>query len=210
MRKRLGLEEPANALIQTMQQLHQRGWCDGTGGNFSVVISRDPLKLLMAPSGVNKGALTSRGLIEVDGDGDVLIGEGRASAETMMHLKIVESAQAGAVLHTHSPTATCLSRHHRKNGGIIIEGLEMLKGLRGISTHDTSITLPIIDNSQSLEELTDSAHPWIKKAPHGLLVAGHGLYAWGKDLEEAHRHVEILEFLLEVSWKELVLQSLNR
>ena len=32
---------------------------------------------------------------------------------------------------------------------------------------------------------------------HGFLIRRHGLYTWGKDLAEAARHVEILEFLLE-------------
>ena len=32
---------------------------------------------------------------------------------------------------------------------------------------------------------------------HGFLIRRHGLYTWGKDLTEAARHVEILEFLLE-------------
>ena len=33
---------------------------------------------------------------------------------------------------------------------------------------------------------------------HALLLRGHGLYSWGCDLDEAQRHVEVLEFLLEV------------
>jgi methylthioribulose-1-phosphate dehydratase len=33
---------------------------------------------------------------------------------------------------------------------------------------------------------------------HAFLVRGHGLYTWGRDLDEARRHVEILEFLFEV------------
>src|SRR5437879_13479431 len=33
---------------------------------------------------------------------------------------------------------------------------------------------------------------------HGFLLRGHGLYTWGENLSEARRHVEILEFLLEV------------
>ncbi len=33
---------------------------------------------------------------------------------------------------------------------------------------------------------------------HGFLLAGHGLYTWGCDLEEARRHVEIYEFLFQV------------
>ena len=33
---------------------------------------------------------------------------------------------------------------------------------------------------------------------HGFLLRRHGLYTWGNDLPQAVRHVEILEFLLEV------------
>ena len=33
---------------------------------------------------------------------------------------------------------------------------------------------------------------------HGFLIRRHGLYTWGRDLAEAKRQVEILEFLFEV------------
>ncbi len=33
---------------------------------------------------------------------------------------------------------------------------------------------------------------------HGFLLARHGLYTWGRDLDEARRHIEIHEFLFEV------------
>jgi methylthioribulose-1-phosphate dehydratase len=33
---------------------------------------------------------------------------------------------------------------------------------------------------------------------HAFLLERHGLYTWGATLDEAERHVEILEFLLEV------------
>jgi len=32
---------------------------------------------------------------------------------------------------------------------------------------------------------------------HGFLLSAHGLYTWGEDVAQAHRHVEIFEFLLE-------------
>ena len=35
-------------------------------------------------------------------------------------------------------------------------------------------------------------------ASHGLLLRGHGLYTWGASLAEAQRHVETLEFVLEL------------
>ena len=51
----------------------------------------------------------------------------------------------------------------------------------------------------------EQASRFLKEAPSGLLVAGHGLYAWGEDLFQAQRHTEIIEFLLELSWRQHLL-----
>lgn len=203
----MSADHQASALISTMQALHRRGWCDGTGGNFSVVVDREPLQLLMAPSGVDKGAVTSGDLIVVNGEGKVMKGKGRASAETLMHLRIVEQCGAGAVLHTHSINATWLSRRFLDQGSLVLEGWEMLKGLQGINTHATSIELPIINNDQNLETLSETAGQRLEQAPHGLLVSGHGLYAWGADLQQARRHTEIHEFLLELAWRQTLVTN---
>ena len=188
------------ALLDTMQSLHGRGWCDGTGGNFSVVRQQLPLQLLMAPSGVDKGRVREDELIAVDEHGHVIEGKGRASAETAIHLGIIKSLKAGAVLHTHSLTATVLSRWHSTAGCIQLEGWEMLKGLRGITSHEATHTLPVVNNSQNMGELMETIQPHLQNQTWGLLVAGHGLYAWGDNLNEARRHVEILEFLLSAHW----------
>ena len=45
----------ARELIDTVRRINGRGWCDGTSGNYSVVVSRDPLRLLITPSGADKG-----------------------------------------------------------------------------------------------------------------------------------------------------------
>jgi len=195
----------ADQLVDVIEALHRRGWCDGTGGNFSLVLEREPLRLLMAPSGVDKGRVQADHLIQVNRDGAVISGSGKASAETLLHLRIVEDCQAGAVLHTHSLTATLLSNHHQKLGGIHLEGWEMLKGLAGVTTHDTSVQIPIIANHQNLQLLSPNAAEHLPNAARGLLVAGHGLYAWGESLETAQRHVEILEFLLNLQWRQQLL-----
>ena len=74
----------------------------------------------------------------------------------------------------------------------------MLKGLVGINTHASSITIPVISNSQSMNELGEVVAPFLETAPCGFLVAGHGLYVWGADLDASKQHLEILEFLLKV------------
>ncbi|QNI78633.1 methylthioribulose-1-phosphate dehydratase [Synechococcus sp. RS9909] len=199
----------ADQLVDVIQRLHRRGWCDGTGGNFSLVLEREPLRLLMAPSGVDKGRVQADQLIQVNRDGAVVDGSGVASAETLLHLRIIHDCQAGAVLHTHSLTATLLSRQHQSLGGIHLEGWEMLKGLAGVTTHATSVQIPIIANHQNLELLSQNAAEHLPNAAHGLLVAGHGLYAWGETLEAAQRHVEILEFLLNLHWRQQLLHLSN-
>jgi methylthioribulose-1-phosphate dehydratase len=137
----------------------------------------------------------------------------------------VESTGAGAVLHTHSQAATLLSRKltrspvptpepsSRQGKGqesrvdwIDVEGLEMLKGLEGITTHATDVHIPVLANDQDLKRLSAQARKVLPVAPWGLLIAGHGLYAWGQDLPKARRHLEILEFLLEQRWRELALE----
>ncbi len=195
------------ALSQTMAALYQRGWCDGTGGNFCCVLQRKPLLLLMAPSGVHKGEVSPEALIVVDQNAQVLKGSGKASAETLLHQEIVAATGAGAVLHTHSQAATLLSQRigRERPGELLLQGLEMLKGLQGVSTHDTAVAVPVLPNDQDLHRLSAAARPLLSEAPHGLLIAGHGLYAWGRDLNEAQRHLEILEFLLEQRWRHLLL-----
>jgi 2,3-diketo-5-methylthio-1-phosphopentane phosphatase/methylthioribulose-1-phosphate dehydratase len=201
-------QQSRNQLCRVMAAVYGRGWCDGTGGNFSSLLAREPLQLLMAPSGVHKGEVSPEQLIVVDGAGAVVRGTGRASAETLLHLAIVQQTGAGAVLHSHSQAATLLSQRigREQPCELLLEGLEMLKGLVGITTHTTGVALPVLPNDQNLARLSDAAEPLLPHAPHGLLIAGHGLYAWGCDLTEAHRHLEILEFLLEQRWRELLLE----
>ena len=199
----------AKALCGAMGEIHRRGWCDGTGGNFSCVLEADPIRLLMAPSGVHKGSVAPIDLIQVNREGHVVLGNGKASAETALHLEIVKTCGAGAVLHTHSQAGTLLSQWACRQGRLELSGLEMLKGLDGIKTHDCSVDVPVLANNQNLSELSAQARPLLRDAPHGLLIAGHGLYAWGRNLGSAMRHLEILEFLLEQRWRQLLLQSIQ-
>jgi methylthioribulose-1-phosphate dehydratase len=127
--------------------------------------------------------------------------KGRPSAEALLHLAIVRGREAGAVLHTHSVWSTVLSGAHASKGGVALEGYEMLKGLEGVRTHQHREWLPILENSQDMGELSQAVSKTLSEHPaiHGFLLREHGLYTWGASLQEAKRHVEILEFLIEVA-----------
>ncbi len=194
------------------QVFWSRGWSVGTSSNYSVLLCRNPYQLLITGSGFHKGVLTR--------DQFVLVGEdGRPadpslphpSAETLLHTTLTQRVGVGAVLHTHSIWGTILSDHQAHRGEVVLEGYEMLKGLAGISTHQTRARVKIFENTQDMaalaqqvdQALDDPASP----LEHAFLLRNHGLYTWGHDLQEALRHIEVLEFLLEVLGRKLSLQG---
>jgi methylthioribulose-1-phosphate dehydratase len=190
----------AESLAEIGRGFYARGWALGTSGNFSAVVSREPLRLAITSTGLDKGSLIPAQFLEIDQAANVMRGDGRPSAEALLHLAIVRGVDAGAVLHTHSVSSTVLSGTHARHGGIALEGYEMLKGLAGVATHKHREWLPILENSQDMVELADRVSSTIAQTPgiHGFLLQEHGLYTWGESLAEAKRHVEILEFLMEV------------
>jgi methylthioribulose-1-phosphate dehydratase len=195
----MSLAELAPQLAEIGRQFHGRGWVLGTSGNFSAVVNRDPLRLAITTSGVDKSTLTAGEIVEIDHRGKVVGGAGRPSAEVGLHLAIARARGAGAVLHTHSIWSTILSDAATEDG-LAIEGYEMLKGLGGVGTHEYREWLPILDNTQDWAAAVPQVEAMLAEQPaaHGFLIRRHGLYTWGRDLGEARRHVEILEFLFEV------------
>jgi methylthioribulose-1-phosphate dehydratase len=192
--------EAAACLAEIGRGFHARGWVLGTSGNFSAVISREPLRLAITSTGLDKGSLASAQFLEMDEAANVVRGDSRPSAEALLHVAIVRGVNAGAVLHTHSVWSTVLSGSHASQGGIALEGYEMLKGLEGVRTHKHREWLPILENSQDMIELGGRVSKTLRESPgiHGFLLREHGLYTWGAGLQDAKRHVEILEFLMEV------------
>jgi methylthioribulose-1-phosphate dehydratase len=190
----------AENLAEAGRAFYSRGWALGTSGNFSAVVSREPLRLAITCTGLDKGRLNAEQFLEIDGASEVVRGNGKPSAEALLHLALVRAVSAGAVLHTHSVWSTVLSGTYASQGGIALEGYEMLKGLEGVRTHKHREWLPILENSQDMRELAERVSATLRETPaiHGLLLREHGLYTWGASLQEAKRHVEILEFLMEV------------
>lgn len=189
-------------LIECGRDFHHRGWSLGTSSNYSAVVGRDPLTLVMTGSGFDKGRLAAGQFLLVNEDARA-IGETalKPSAEAMLHTALAKNG-VGAVLHTHSVAATVLSEHFLKDGVLRISGYEMLKGLSGITTHESEVAIEIYPNTQDIADLAsviesrlaDSTNP----LRHGFLMAGHGLYTWGENIAAARRQVEVLEFLFEV------------
>ncbi len=207
------LEPHRNSIDQLRlagQQFWTRGWSLGTSSNYSVVINREPIRLLITASGKDKGNLGPTDFVIVDESGKCdPPTQAKSSAETLLHCSAVVHQSAGAVLHTHSVWSTILSNRFAAQRGILIEGFEMLKGLEGITSHQSRLWLPIFENTQDIPALQQQVEAyWAENSTEpafAYLIRRHGMYTWGKDMGAAIRHIEVMEFLLECIGRTLLL-----
>jgi methylthioribulose-1-phosphate dehydratase len=174
------------------------GWMRGTSGNLSVVLDRDPLRLAVTTSGRDKGELTADDVVVVDAAGAAVPDQPqparRPSAEAGLHARIADLAAAGAVVHVHVLAAVLAGQ--RWPDGVALRDLEMLKGL-GRGAHEDEVTVPVVPNSQDMTVLGAAFEAGFDPGTPALIVARHGLYVWGDDLQQARHRAECLEWLLQ-------------
>jgi methylthioribulose-1-phosphate dehydratase len=168
------------------------GWMRGTSGNLSVVLGRDPLRLAVTASGLDKGELTATDHVVIDEHGEPVDG-GVPSAEAGLHARIAAVAGAGAVVHVHAMAP--VQAAERWPGGVPLRDLEMLKGF-GRAAHGDLVTIPVIPNGQDMRVLGAAFERGHRADTPALIVARHGVYVWGDDLRQARHRLECLEWLL--------------
>jgi methylthioribulose-1-phosphate dehydratase len=193
--------KPSLELALAGREIYRRGWILGTSGHFSTLISRNPLRICVTASDIDKSALDETNFLEIDDDAEILQGFGKPSAELLLHLGIYRHIpRARSILHTHSVWGMIVSDHYYADGAIEVEGYELLKGLSGVTTHEHKERVPVIDNSQDHLALSHVLENVLLDNPgiHGIFLRRHGLYTWGGSVADARRHVEIFEFLFEV------------
>lgn len=193
----LRLATCAREIAQTGTQLAALGWTPATSSNFSMRL--DDAHAAITISGRDKGALTAADVMVIDLDGRAIATTARPSAETALHTQIYRRfAEAGAVLHTHSRTQTVASRLFADAGRVMLAGYELLKVFSSHPSHDAALLVPVFPNTQEMPELVARIDVWLDsgKSLQAYLIDGHGIYTWGRDMAEAKRHLEALEFML--------------
>lgn len=195
-------ERYADQLSDVARWVARRGWAPATSTNYSVRLPDHaaPAFCAITASGIDKERLDPSDVVAIDRDGKP-VHESRLkpSAETLLHLMLYRTPHIGAVLHTHSVAGTVLSRQGESVGYLALSGWELLKGLDGIDRHDCEVRLPVFPNSQNMAGLAAHIEPRLPSAGPcpGFLLAGHGLYVWGRTLPEAKCHLEVFEHLLQ-------------
>ena len=190
-------------LVACIHFLHGKGYAPATSSNYSFRLPAAP-EVYISASGLDKGLFQEADLMQVDLKGAAVRDERRPSAETLLHTLIYQrQPEVGCVLHTHTVYNTVLSTIYGNKGALILEGFEVLKGLEGVKTHESRVSVPIFPNSQNIPELAEQIAAYWETHPDmlGFLLEGHGLYTWHRTIAGAKRQIEVFEFLFECYYK---------
>lgn len=189
-------------LVELARDFHARGWMAGTAGNLS---ARDDAEhFWITASGKAKGRLQNDDFLLVNiADAKVvetLASHNRPSAETAIHRALYRLfPDVGACLHIHSVDA-CLAADTAPKGAdaLALPPLEMLKGFN-IWQQQPQVALPLFDNHLEVDDIAADIGTRFAHTPPpltALMIRGHGVTVWAKDIDAAYHRVECLEFIL--------------
>ncbi|PCJ99352.1 MAG: methylthioribulose-1-phosphate dehydratase [Zetaproteobacteria bacterium] len=192
----LSYENAVNDIIRVGNRLDRMQLAPATSGNYSMRVGGDEMAITV--SGAHKGQLHSDQIMRAKLDGTPLEDK-KPSAETLLHSVLYQLyPDVNAVLHTHSVACSVLTRLMPQDKFLVLSGYEMLKAYSGVETHDTSVRLPIFENTQDMVELSARVTEILEASPKtpAYLIREHGIYGWGRDMAEAERVIEATEMLL--------------
>lgn len=183
----------AHEIIEAGRSLYQMGLVPATSGNFSARLADGTIAITV--SGRHKGKLTEADIMLVDSDGNPLDAR-QPSAETGLHTQIYRHfPEAGAILHPHSMNAVLLSQ--RYPDFVLLQDYELLKAFEGVTSHTARVVVPVFGNDQDIPRLAARVQTYLEnnEQVYAYIIANHGLYTWGRNMADALRHVEALEYL---------------
>ncbi len=197
------MEQLKKELADVIRAYHQKGWSPATSTNYSFRLAENPDVIIVSRSGIDKSGFSATDFMEVDMQGKALPAyEGiRPSAETLIHCKLYRLfPETMCIVHSHSVYSVLQSMKNQQS--IELSGYEVLKGFEGIKTHETTVHVPVFDNTQDMPAFAEILEQEKKRLTvPAFIMRQHGTYAWGRNLFEAKRHLETAEYLFEVDWK---------
>lgn len=187
-------------LAETIRHYNLKGWSPATATNYSFKDTGGTI--WVSRSGVDKSQFTASDFITVDANGAATgeFSHMKPSAETLIHCVIYALfPETKVILHSHSIYPILISAVLGPQ--ISFEGYEIQKGFDGQTTHENYIDIPIFENTQDMQKFKEVMTEEAKRIQqHAFIIRKHGTYAWGKNILEAKRHLETLDYLCQCEW----------
>jgi L-fuculose-phosphate aldolase len=174
-------------IIRLGGMLHGSGFVAGTDGNLSVRLDRK--RVLVTPTGMSKGMMRPSDLVIVDVEGRRLAGRRNVSSEIAMHLLIYKlRPDIRGVVHAHPPTATAFAASGLSLNQPLVCELVVGLGCVPLARYGTPGT----------PELSEALEPLIPQYD-AILMANHGVVAYGEDLQHAYMKMETVEHFARIA-----------
>ncbi len=172
------------------RELHARGWVANHDGNVSM---RDGSGFAATPTATSKRALTDRDTLALDAAGKV-VGQGKVFGEIGLHLAVYQRRpDVGAVIHAHPPSATAIAC---AGGGVADHPIA--RPFLAEAVVSIGPLIPRLPFAPPGDAAVRTLQPWCESVD-AVLLGGHGVLAWGADLEQAYLRLELVEHLATIA-----------
>lgn len=199
------LEELKKRVLKANLDLVKNGLVLFTWGNVSARDKETGL-VVIKPSGVDYSTMKAEDMVVVDLKGNVVEGKYRPSSDTPTHLELYKAhREISGIVHTHSTYATAFAQANRSipaygttHADYFYGDIPCARSLESNEMTDYEKNTGVVIN-ESFKDKDVTAIP-------ACLVAHHGVFAWGKDANEAVYHATVVE---EVAKMATLTEQLN-
>jgi len=175
-------------MINVARKMWKRNMVDGNGGNITVRVG-DNL-VLCTPTLRSKGEVQADEIALIDLDGNQKAGWRKRTSEANTHLAIMKvQPKCKSVIHGHPPYSTAFAVARVEPPTCLCSEVEVFTGaIRLVDYH-----------TPGSPEICEAVAEMGKDNP-AILLANHGVMAWGNDVEDAYWKMENMETACQTIW----------
>src|SRR5262245_48817886 len=174
-------------LADYAQRLHARGWVANHDGNLTARLGDG--RFLATPTATSKAAVRADSLLVVDEAGARVSGRTKPFGEIGLHLTVYRNRpDVNAVVHAHPPTAT----------GFAVAGVALEQPFIAEAVVSLGVGIPTVPYAAPGAAACQALAPFTT-SHDAVLMANHGVIAWGADVEQAYLRLELVEHLARIA-----------
>ncbi|MHB8961865.1 MAG: L-ribulose-5-phosphate 4-epimerase, partial [Saccharofermentanales bacterium] len=189
------MENLMNEVLEANLLLPKFGLVVFTWGNVSAIDRRNGI-IVIKPSGVSYESMGKEHMVVLDLEGKLLRGNYKPSSDTDTHVELYrEFPEIGGIVHSHSRWATswaqacmALPAYGTTHADYFYGEIPCTRKL----TPDEIGSSYELNTGRVIVETFRNANLNPKAIP-GVLVAGHGPFAWGKNASDAVHNAVVME-----------------